>query len=293
MKRLKESAMLAIMLLIVSLFTGCGMLYSTSGSFTNYENPSWGPDYYNGARYYYLPDIESYYDLSTHDFAYLDNGQWTYSQSIPPMYSDFDLNNCYVVVLNTNVFQPWLHHQYYVSHYPRYYYVDYYDHSNIPYVRGFNENVQSAIYWKDNERSKARSWDNQNPNNNRQFSYSKADRRQQKNQNNQTINRQPTNNTINKTNATRAIDNKTIDNTNATRNSGSNTVSNRPQNTPVVNNTPPVVNNSTRQQPVNNAKADKTQPTNYYGRTIGKPVKVTNQMRNQNGKGNRTTAKRR
>jgi len=291
MKRLKESVALVIVLLSVSIFTGCGMLYNTSGTYTNYENPSWGPDYYNGARYYYLPDIESYYDLSTHDFAYLDNGQWTYSQYLPPMYSDFDLNNCYVIVLNTNVFQPWLHHHYYVSHYPRYYYRDYYDHSNFPYVRGFNENVQSAIYWKNNERNRARSWDNENPNNIRQFSYSKEDRRQQRNLNNQMINRQPSNNP----NTNRSAPNNMINNTNPTRNSGNNTVDSRPQNN---NNkgtitTPAVVNNSTRQQPVNNTKADKTQPTNYYGRTIGKPVNVTNQMRNQNGNENRSTTKRR
>lgn len=275
MKSLKKSVALVIMLLSVSIFTRCGMLYNTSGTFTNYENPSWGPDYYNGARYYYLPDIESYYDLSTHEFAYLYNGQWTYSQYLPPMYSDLDLNNCYVIVLSNNVFQPWLHHHYYVSHYPRYYYVDYYDHSNFPYVRGFNENSQSAIYWKDNERNRARSWDNENPNNIRQFSYSKADRRRQKDLNNQMIDRQPMNKT----------DRQPSSNINTNRS--------KPNNT--INNTPPVVDKSTRQQPVNNVKAEKTQPTNYYGRTIGKSVKVTNQMRNQNQNqnGNRSTAKRR
>jgi hypothetical protein len=197
MKRLKELAAVAVLLLSVTLFTGCGTyVYGTSAFQPRYENPQWAPSYYDGARYYYLPDLECYFDIYAREFVFLNNGQWMYSSTFPSIYSDFDLNNSFVVVLNSNIYQPWMHHQYYVSHYPRYYYRDYYDHSNIPYVRGFNENNRSAIYWSQNERNRARSWDDVNLRNGRRFSYSKEDRQQQRNMNNQTRYRQSPDNTI-------------------------------------------------------------------------------------------------
>jgi hypothetical protein len=187
MKRIRKSVIAFLILLSVSIFSGCSVLtYGLLEMRINYENPQWAPPYYSGARYYYLPDLESYYDLSTREFIFLNDGQWCYSYNIPSLYAGYDLNNCFAIVLDVNVFKPWMHHQYYLSHYPRYYYRDYYDHSNIPYVRGFNENSRSAVYWKENERGRARSWDNQNIRENRDFKYSKEDRQQQKNWNNQT-----------------------------------------------------------------------------------------------------------
>jgi hypothetical protein len=191
MKPLKNFAAVAVLLLSMILFSGCGTyLYSQSGYQTRYENPQWAPSYYDGARYYYLPDLECYYDIYAREFVFLYNGQWMYSSTFPSIYSDFDLNNAFVVVINSDIYQPWMHHHYYVSHYPRYYYRDYYDHSNIPYVRGFNENNRSALYWSENERHRSRSWDDVNLRNGRRFSYSKEDRLHQRNTYNQTNNRQ-------------------------------------------------------------------------------------------------------
>jgi hypothetical protein len=284
MKSLKISAFITVMLLLPLLFTGCDLYTYTSGTQTSYENPQWAPPYYAGARYYYLPDIESYYDLSSHDFIYLNNGQWVYSQTLPSIYADYDLNNGFAVVLDVNIYQPWMHHHYYVSHYPRYYYRDYYDHSNIPYVRGFNENSRSAIYWGENERNRARSWDDQNVNSNRQFKYTKVDQQQQNNRNNrnnQGYNNQSTvnNNKNNQSDRNSTYNqNTTGNNSNSTGNREDNTV-NRPtqnENSTATHTSSPV--NTTRvQQP---ATITRTTNTNYYGRTIGQPVKVQKQMRN-------------
>src|ERR1035437_6731627 len=74
-----------------------------------YTNPVWAPAYYPGVRYYYLPDIEAYYDLSNQDFVYLDDGQWLFSYGLPPMYSGYNLYDAFIVALDLDVFQPWLH----------------------------------------------------------------------------------------------------------------------------------------------------------------------------------------
>lgn len=140
--------------LIFSIYalSGCGPgTYVTTGF--QYTNPSWAPVYYSGVRYYYLPDIETYYDLSDQEFVYLYNGQWLFSPALPSIYSSYDLYTGFVVALNRSVYRPWLHHQYYVSHYPRYYYHNVY-HDNIAAIRGFNENVRKPFYWKQDDRNR-------------------------------------------------------------------------------------------------------------------------------------------
>ena len=113
--------------------------------------PFWAPAYDNveQVQYYYLPDIEAYYDVYNHEFIYLDDGNWVFAPQLPPSYSWFDFNTAYVVVLDANVHQPWMYYHYYVAHYPRYYYRSVYgnaynDHDRP--VRGFNENARTVVY---------------------------------------------------------------------------------------------------------------------------------------------------
>ena len=116
-----------------------------------YTPPPWAPIYenVNQVSYYYLPDIECYYDVSSQDFIYLQNGNWMFASQLPSSYLWNDLNNPYVVLLDNNVYQPWMHHQFYVSNYPRYYYYstfrDTYNDLNSP-LHGFNENSRTPIY---------------------------------------------------------------------------------------------------------------------------------------------------
>lgn len=159
--------------------TSCGPTTFISAG-VDYTNPGWAPPYESGVRYYYIPDIEAYYDLSTQEFSYLDNGQWLFSYGLPPMYSSFDLNNCFVVSLNRSVYQPWMHHEYYVAHYPRYYYRTTYRNENISTIRGFSENNRKPITW--NQQNGNRN-NNNNGNNNRpvkQAPVRKSDQQQTK-----------------------------------------------------------------------------------------------------------------
>ncbi len=273
-------------------FTGCVSYQTTQGNdaqyYQTYNNPKWGPTYYPGARYYYLPDIESYYDLSTGDFILLNMGRWIYVKSIAPYYTSYDLFNGYIVVLNVNVYQPWMHHQYYIRNYPRYYYIDYYDYCNIPYVRGFNENKKAAIYWNQQEQYRARPWDDRNMRQNRRFTYSAEDRKVQQ-ETTRRVNQERaasssgTRNSINSSSTdrnNRVNDNAQRNSTNQRENSGQtnrNTQPNRTETSRTTNSrdniqssTPNRAETQTRERGTN---------TNYYGNPIGSPVKVEPQMR--------------
>lgn len=153
MKTLSKTSRFAAILVLVMVFARCGPSSQISAG-VQYSNPPWAPPYYSGVRYYYLPDIEAYYDLSDRDFVYLDQGQWLFSPALPPIYSEYDLYNGFVVALSSNVYEPWMHHQYYLSHYPRYYYRNYYQSRDLTTLRGFNENDRKPIYWRQEDRNR-------------------------------------------------------------------------------------------------------------------------------------------
>jgi hypothetical protein len=274
MKTLKLMMVSAILITMFST-SSCGSYnYVTTEQQTIYENPEWAPDYYSGVRYYYLPDLEVYYDLTMREFIYLNNGRWLYSRVLPPMYSYYDLNSGYVIVLNTNIYRPWMHHQYYVSHYPRYYYRDYYDRSNFAYVRGFNENVRSAIFWKENERHRAREWNDDNLKNNRRFKYSSEDRRQQNPYNENT--RRISDNNRNSTGNTYDRNTKTPnDNVNRrkTENNGTSTRENNGNTRPAETDTP----NTNR-----NSETNRNSTGNTYERNANTPNDNGNRRKTEN-----------
>jgi len=60
--------------------------------------PLWGPVYVE-ERYYYLPDVEAYYDIETSMFIYFGDGVWLHRSHLPSRYSNYDLYNGYKVVM--------------------------------------------------------------------------------------------------------------------------------------------------------------------------------------------------
>lgn len=293
MKKLVLKSAVAAMVVFAAFFiTSCGTYQGVPERTVtvydySYNNPVWAPAYYPGVRYYYFPDIECYYDLATRDFIVLNMGQWMYVPSIAPFYSTYNLYNSYIVIVNTRVYQPWMHHHYYLRSYPRYYYIDYYDYSNIPYVRGFNENQKGAIYWNDNEREKARPWDDRNIRSNRNFSYSSADRRVQQ-ETTRRINQERTA-TVDRTRTT-STRTSTATTPTGTRQSSATTPT-RTTTTPTRSTTPtrdanvstPTRSTTQSSTPTNRTTQTqttrRTTNTNYYGTEIGTPVRVEPQMR--------------
>lgn len=70
--------------------------------------PIWGPVGYDHVDFYYLPDIDCYYDVPGHVFVCFEKGNWVRMPNLPPRYAQFDLYHAYKVVLNER--EPWLHH---------------------------------------------------------------------------------------------------------------------------------------------------------------------------------------
>jgi hypothetical protein len=62
--------------------------------------PNWGPAGYSSVNYYYIPDIQTYYDVRTTQFIYLSRGVWVRSSYLPRQYRSYDLNRGYKVVIN-------------------------------------------------------------------------------------------------------------------------------------------------------------------------------------------------
>lgn len=82
--------------------------------------PAWGPVGYDDARYYYLPDVESYYDVQTSMFIYNVGGVWVHRRYLPSQYRDYDLYGGYKVVMRGyHGNAPYYHHADYRNRYAR------------------------------------------------------------------------------------------------------------------------------------------------------------------------------
>jgi len=80
--------------------------------------PMWGPVGYSNVQYYYLPDVEAYYDVPSSQFIYLNDGVWIRRSYLPVRYRSYDLYSGYKVVMtdyhgNT----PYYNHKFYKQKY--------------------------------------------------------------------------------------------------------------------------------------------------------------------------------
>ena len=110
--------------------------------------PVWGPTV-TTEEYYYLPDIDSYYDIHQSQFIYLNNGVWIRSRSLPRRYRSYNLNTGYVVALNDyHGHNPYTH---YKNHRVKYYKND----NNLEKSRGSNEHHDNGNH-RGNEKGNKR-----------------------------------------------------------------------------------------------------------------------------------------
>lgn len=61
--------------------------------------PAWGPSGYSNVEYYYLPDVQMYYDIRASQFIYFNNNKWNRSRYLPKHHKNYDLYSGYKVVL--------------------------------------------------------------------------------------------------------------------------------------------------------------------------------------------------
>ena len=82
------------------------------------SQPDWGPVGYDHVDYYYMPDLDVYYNVPHHLFIYLQGNRWVYASSLPPRYNNYDLYRTYKVVVNKP--RPYLHDHIYRREYGKY-----------------------------------------------------------------------------------------------------------------------------------------------------------------------------
>ncbi len=81
--------------------------------------PAWGPSGYDYAEFYYIPEINVYYDIVHQLFYYHHRGRWMSALFLPVMYSHYDFYSLYKVVLNGDLY-PWKYNNRHRRIYNRY-----------------------------------------------------------------------------------------------------------------------------------------------------------------------------
>lgn len=92
--------------------------------------PPWGPAGYSDVRYYYLPDVEAYYDVPSSSFIYYTGGTWVHRKYLPRQYRSYDLYSGYKVVMTD-----------YRGNAPYTYFKEY----KIKYAKGYRGQSQHSI----------------------------------------------------------------------------------------------------------------------------------------------------
>ncbi|UOQ75565.1 hypothetical protein MUN84_12790 [Hymenobacter sp. 5516J-16] len=75
----------------------------------NVQVPAWGPAVGPNVQYYYLPEIDGYYDLYTQSYLFFDPvyGAWVSSPVLPRAYAGYDPRFFHPVVVQYVGRQPW------------------------------------------------------------------------------------------------------------------------------------------------------------------------------------------
>ena len=80
--------------------------------------PAWGPVGYDHVDYYYIPDVDAYYDVPAHQYVYFQNHAWIHAAYLPGAYRNYDMYHGYKVVVNQP--NPWMHHADFHARYASY-----------------------------------------------------------------------------------------------------------------------------------------------------------------------------
>lgn len=82
------------------------------------QRPGWGvPGNYSG-DYYYLPEIDCYYDIPGRQFIYFDGFDWAFADELPYRFRGYNLYSGYKIVVNEP--RPYMRAQFYRERYSRY-----------------------------------------------------------------------------------------------------------------------------------------------------------------------------
>ena len=79
----------------------------------NIGAPAWGPQAPYGTQYYYIPEIDGYYDLYAQQYIVLQDGYWV---PLPQLYG-YDPYQFHPVAIQYRGCEPWRQSSYYHQHY--------------------------------------------------------------------------------------------------------------------------------------------------------------------------------
>ena len=81
-------------------------------------HPSWGPSVTEAVRYYYLPEVNVYYDIHTAMFIYVHNGHWIHRRHLPDQFSHYNLHRGpKIIVYDYRGSKPYIHCKYHRKSY--------------------------------------------------------------------------------------------------------------------------------------------------------------------------------
>jgi len=90
---------LKLLVIVMALFLAGTTQAQVSVNVNIGAPPMWGPVGYSGVQYYYLPDVEAYYDIPSSMFIYQSGGVWIHRTYLPVRYRSYDLYSGYKVVM--------------------------------------------------------------------------------------------------------------------------------------------------------------------------------------------------
>lgn len=138
------------LIVFIAFFTACSCFSGFAQVNVQFNvglQPLWGPVGYDYVRYYYLPDVDVYYDVTARQYIYFNNGSWVRLSSLPPVPRGFDIYNSYKVVINDP--DPWVSHNRYRD---RYY------HYRGRHTQAVIRDSRDQRYWANPRHPKHRQW---------------------------------------------------------------------------------------------------------------------------------------
>lgn len=86
-------------LIVAFILTYSTMEAQVSVSVNIGQPPVWAPADRVETQYYFLPDIEAYYDVPAAQFIYIRNGAWYRSSTLPVRYRNYNLRGGNIVYI--------------------------------------------------------------------------------------------------------------------------------------------------------------------------------------------------
>jgi hypothetical protein len=110
-------------LIIMSVLLASSFIYKAADAQVNVNinlgsQPEWGPSGYDHVDYYYMPDLDMYYNVPSRNYTYLQGNRWVTVNSVPAQYRNYDFYKGYKVVVNEQ--SPWNHNNNYKTRYASY-----------------------------------------------------------------------------------------------------------------------------------------------------------------------------